>query len=65
MLDVNKKNIEKTFDIQLQPSITPVEDKYVKSGTYNKDSGNIELTRSDNEIVNVDLGDELGWYEGE
>ena len=67
ILDVNKKNIEKTFDIQLQPSVTPIvaEDKYVKSGTYNKESGNIELTRSDNEVVNVDLGDELGWYEGE
>lgn len=64
---MNKKNIEKSFDIQLQPSATPVvvDDKYVKSGTYNKESGNIELTRSDNEVVNVDLGDELGWYEGE
>ena len=63
---MNKDNIEKTFDIQLQPSTNvTTDDKYIQSGVYNKQNNNIELSRSDNTIVNVDLSDELGWYEGE
>lgn len=66
IVDMNKDNIEKTFDIQLQPSTTvTTEDKYIQSGIYNKQNSNIELSRSDNTVINVDLSDELGWYEGE
>ena len=66
IVDMNKDNIEKTFDIQLQPSTNvTTDDKYIQSGVYNKQNNNIELSRSDNTIVNVDLSDELGWYEGE
>ena len=66
IVDENKENIEKTFDIQLQPSTNvTTEDKYIQSGVYNKQNNNIELSRSDNTVVNVDLSDELGWYEGE
>lgn len=66
IVDMNKDNIEKTFDIQLQPSTNiTTNDKYIQSGVYNKQNNNIELSRSDNTIVNVDLSDELGWYEGE
>lgn len=66
IVDMNKDNIEKTFDIQLQPSTNvTIDDKYIQSGVYNKQNNNIELSRSDNTIVNVDLSDELGWYEGE
>lgn len=66
IVDENKDNIEKTFDIQLQPSTNvTTDDKYIQSGVYNKQNNNIELSRSDNTIVNVDLSDELGWYEGE
>lgn len=66
IVDEHKQNIEKTFDIQLQPSTAvTTEDKYIQSGVYNKQNSNIELSRSDNTIVNVDLSDELGWYEGE
>lgn len=66
IVDEHKQNIEKTFDIQLQPSTAvTTEDKYIQSGVYNKQNSNIQLYRSDNTIVNVDLSDELGWYEGE
>lgn len=66
IIDLHKQNIEKTFDIQLQPTtIVTSEDKYIQSGVYNKQNSNIELSRSDNTVVNVDLSDELGWYEGE
>lgn len=66
ILDSDKNAVEKTFDIQLHPSTNvTTEDKYIQSGTYNKNSNNIELSRSDNTVVNVDLSDELGWYEGE
>lgn len=66
IVDEHKQNIEKTFDIQLQPTtIVTSEDKYIQSGVYNKQNSNIELSRSDNTVVNVDLSDELGWYEGE
>lgn len=66
IVDMNKDNIEKTFDIQLQPSTNVTTgDKYIQSGVYNKQNNNIELSRSDNTVVNVDLSDELGWYEGE
>lgn len=66
IVDMNKDNIEKTFDIRLQPSTNvTTDDKYIQSGVYNKQNNNIELSRSDNTIVNVDLSDELGWYEGE
>lgn len=66
IVDEHKQNIEKTFDIQLQPSTTvTTEDKYIQSGVYNKQNSNIELSRSDNTVINVDLSDELGWYEGE
>ena len=37
IVDLNKQNIEKTFDIQLQPSTNvTTEDKYIQSGVYNK-----------------------------
>lgn len=66
IVDMNKNNIEKTFDIQLQPyTNVTTDDKYIQSGVYNKQNNNIELSRSDNTIVNIDLSDELGWYEGE
>lgn len=62
--DSTGTNSDVTIEIGAATNIT-TDDKYIQFGVYNRQNNNIELYMSDNTVVNVDLSDEFGWYEGE